>query len=355
MRRPDVSPQPRWIQGWVLTAFVVAATVPALISWMDRRQRSALEMRRTRLESLLRVQNPTEELSQPSARERVANPERWEGWFKGVGDDIRLRDELLFDPEVLDQFHEQQNRRLDFAERLEAPPGLVAEVERDAVELRWLVPEALTELRSSLGEDSLLRIGFRVYRCLENEDPKLLGFNEISQSFFRDEDLPLWRERLHYRVATTLEGEVAGQKTLIDSRLSGVVSVETPENFTIELLGGDAVQARVQVAVYHSGRWIRETFEARPGEALGSPRVVDEENVDFDTGLRVVAIDVLEGSISETVQKLEFLPDGRRKVDPATGLPSHVQLKYRVAVENVRLRCQDRNGGERTFAPFGQR
>jgi len=63
-------------------------------------------------------------------------------------------------------------------------------------------------------------LGFRVYRWREGEEPRLVSPLAANETSFTDRDLPLWRVRFFYCVATVIEGTIGDLLTLIESKRS---------------------------------------------------------------------------------------------------------------------------------------
>ena len=346
MSRGVGSPHPRGTRTMLLTAFLASATVPALLSWIHGKHVDQIREETRRIEGRLKPES-VERSSSPTWG-GSADPQRWARWMPPA-DGLRYRNELLFSPDEIDQFEEYLARDETIEQQVRAPERPSTDVTRDWVELNWEPPAGQAALRSQLGEDSLLRLGYRVYRWAEKEEPVLLASNEVTRTFFRDTDLPLWSQRYSYCVATVLEGEIDNRTTLIESKRSSVIAVETLENFSVEVLEGSADAATVKISAYQGGRWRQQTFPVLPGEELGGTREVDGQRLDFGTGLRLVDIEVQKNSAEEAVQRLEFLPDGKRRVDLSTGLPTFRNVTYRVPTRTLVLHCEDRNQRGRIF------
>ena len=257
--------------------------------------------------------------------------------------------ELLFANRTLEVFQAKGSREGEFARALSPPTPPRAEVNRDGVALRWTSPPGMTAVRSSLGDHPLLELTYRVYRWREAEAPASIGSVDITQTFYLDQDLPLWSERYYYCVATVLEGKMEDLPTLIESRPSSVISVQTSQNFQLSILSGTPDLAHVEVAAFQDGGWRRREFAVTPGARIGSGAAETQEGTtesepDFDTGLTVLNIEVREESGEVRVERPIFLPDGRREVDPASGLPTFRSVNEPVQARVVELECLDPAG-----------
>ncbi len=367
----------------LLTAFLTSATVPALNSWIHREKGQGLERSRQALEEdLLEDDLPVEDLlgadpleeatGTPSLEEpatgrerrsiRHEAPARWRApvearlllWREESKAPTAFESSRLFAPEVVDLFAEKSSREGELSRALEAPDAPDLSVTREGVELRWELPENLAALRSEVSDNSLLSLGFRVYRWRRGEEPTLLATNDVSKTFYLDRGLPLWRQEFLYCVASVLEGQIGDLPTLIESQSSPVIAVETLENFSVEVLDGTPELASVRLSVFVRGQWTRQTVELRDGDAVSAHFVLEDgelgrQELELDTGLVVEQVVAVDETLDETRRRPEFLPDGRRKVNPSSGLPSFAKQWSSVPVRTVELRCRAQDSTRRTF------
>jgi hypothetical protein len=192
-------------------------------------------------------------------------------------------------------------------------------------------------------------LGFRVYRWREGEEPRLLSSFDASQTSLTDRDLPLWRVRFFYCVATVLEGSIGDLPTLIESKRSSVMNVEKPENFELALLDGSGDRARLRVSTWVEGEKLQGVAEFTAGQRVKESIDRAGNPVEVDTGLTVEGMRVVDGTAEKTVQRAEFMPDGRRKLDPATGRPLFRAETVTVPTRTLELRLNEASGATRTL------
>lgn len=340
----------RFLGPLLLTAFLGAATVPALLSWirhstsrevgalaaeLDEQLRGGAEDRRAVL--------PSPVVGERDAAALVRLPER-------VG--LRFRSELVFSAAQIELFAEKSHREVEFERALKPPEALTATVTPEGVELAWGPPADLAAVRERLRSQPLLRLGFRVYRWREGDEPKLLTTFEGGKTAFQDRDLPLWQERFFYCVATVLEGTIGDLPTLIESKRSAVITADISERFTLRVLAGEADEVRCALEATLDGRLHQRVFAVAAGAPIVPPAADDlpaELAARLATGLTLTASRWVEGSRVEVRERPEFLPDGRRKLDPASGLPTFRSESATVPTRALEVTCRDRSGATRTF------
>lgn len=348
------SPLPRGRRALLLTAFLGAATVPALLSWTSHDQGREIRDRQRELDELLRagVEGRRESLPSRVVSEDVAELVRIPS---GAG--LRFKSELLFSHSQVELFEQKSAREGEFERALKPPDAPVATATQDGIEVAWKAPTDLVSLRVSLVDQPLLRLGFRVYRWREGEEPRLLttlidprdGGPEGLGTKYQDRDLPLWRERFFYCVATVLEGTIGDLPTLIESKRSPVMTAETLENFKIEVVAGAddhaTDRAVVAFAAWVDGAWRQQQVDVAAGSRIASRGL--------DTGLTVKELRWVDGAYELHRQRPEFLPDGRRKLDPESGRPTFHAETVMVPTRTLSLIVTDLSGAERTFTSAG--
>jgi hypothetical protein len=345
-RSPPRGAHPGGLGLLLLTAFLVAATVPALQSWTSRNQERQLRTRRAELDLLLDAGSKERNGALPG-RDEGDGPRRSIEVPAGVR--RVFEDTLVFSPQSIELFKTKGLREGEFERALKPPVTVTSNVTRDGVELSWVAPAELDALRAMLRDLPLLRLGFRVYRWREGEEPRLLSTFDASQTKILDRDLPLWRVRFFYCVATVLEGTIGDLPTLIESKRSLVMTVETLENFELEVLDGAADRARLRVSAWVEGEKLQGVAEFKAGQRVTAQLDRAGTPVEVDTGMTLDSLRVVDGTAEKTVQRAEFLPDGRRKLDPATGRPLFRADVITVPTRTLELRLNEATGATRTL------
>ena len=349
MARP-ASAQPTRLGTLRLTAFLAAATVPALLSWTSRGPEEDLQRRHAELTGLLRAGVEGRRRSLPPREGPGVAPADFAANLSG--ERPRLGAEIVFSTAELELFTSKSRREGEFERALQPPVDVTATAAKESVEVAWAPPAGLAELRSSLGNQPLLRLGFRVYRWRDGDEPKLLTTFEGDRTAYEDRDLPLWRERFFYCVATVIEGTIGDLPTLIESKPSHVIPVETIERFTLEVVEGDAGRVHLSLHALVDGRTLDRRIDAAVGDAI-TPAVTDETPPELalrlQTGLTLESTRFVDSEVVETVQRPEFLPDGRRKLDPGSGLPTFRSESVARPLRTLEVTCRDRAGSTRTF------
>jgi hypothetical protein len=142
---------PRGLGLVLLTAFLTAATVPALHSWVRRNQERQLQNRQGRLERLLQA---------GSEDRRDALPERdpgnaTDGTSRSAGRTARhsvvvpvgarrsLEDTLVSPPSTVELFRAKGLREGEFERSLKPPATVTCSATRDGIDVRWERPADL--------------------------------------------------------------------------------------------------------------------------------------------------------------------------------------------------------------------
>ncbi|MFG0319842.1 MAG: hypothetical protein ACF8XB_21400 [Planctomycetota bacterium JB042] len=243
-----------------------------------------------------------------------------------------------------------------------APPLKFAWERTDrGVILTW-EPNPSNEAIARLADDDpLLKTGYRIYRWRIGEDPAVIATGSLEQTTHLDEDLGIRGGLVFYSVLTVLEGRVGGNETLIESERSAVLEVDLEDAFDVRLVGfADGVvsedgrfptpgpDARVAVEVtLPTVPPRRATFEVGLGERIGGVREVGREAVDFDTGLTVEDVRLVDDERSETVRHPMFDPDGSRAFDE-TGFLFREETR-RIPIQRLEVRCTGDRGRSRTL------
>ncbi|MSR45922.1 MAG: hypothetical protein EXS13_02450 [Planctomycetes bacterium] len=351
MKTPSSAQPPRLGALWLIV-FLASATVPALLSWTGRSQCEELRLRKEQLAALFNAGNGDRRPSLPVSIEIGATTAALAR--TRPLDRLRLDPAIVFSPAQIELYRDQGAIEGDFDRVLSPPDGVTARATRDAVVVEWAPPDRFAELTSRLVSQPLLRLGFRVYRWRENEggEPKLLTTLVAREMAYQDHDLPLGRERFTYCVATVIEGTIGDLPTLIESKRSSVISVETIENFSLEVMDAQAAAIRVLLHAYVDGQTIDRVLDVAVGDPIAAVAAADLPEAlarRLDTGLILTALKTLEANESQTHERAEFLPDGRRKLDPTSGLPSFQTESVTVPIRTLEWTCRERSGATRTF------
>ena len=345
-------PHPRG-NPWVLVAgATIALGLPALSVW-----RSAVASRPLEEKSALFHRSQSGQARPPSftvpANWRDAVRERHLDWRPlEPSAPIALGPELFFRSEQLDFFDETRDRGRELSADLDPPakPRVIAE--REGIRITWEPSAPIESLSARLHDDPLLLVRYRIYRWLAEEEPQLIGAVPVSETHFVDDTLPPWSLDLRYCVASALEGRLGDEPTLVDSRWTEVLEVESRRNFDVEVLEGDEKGADTIVSVYRGGRWIRERCHLSAGERVRRFDVAAGEDGpasgSVDVGFQVDSLAVERETIDESVLRPEFLPDGRRKVGP-DGNPTFAQQPVEVTLRTIVVRGTDPTGRSHEF------
>ncbi|MBM4014022.1 MAG: hypothetical protein FJ293_03535 [Planctomycetes bacterium] len=340
------------VVAW-LTA-VAAVAVPVRLAGLGGRIEHSLVERRDRLESRERNDRRVRRNQLPDvvaldtvgavAATVALPPERQAA--------VRFDAGTVFSPEQQARWVDKHASEGEFARDLLPPTSVVAVAAPERIDVEWTAPANFAALQTRVAAQPLLRLGFRVYRWREGNEPKLLTTLASDRTTFLDRDLPLGRERFSYCVATVIEGTIGDLPTLIESKRSSVISVETVENFSLTVLETEADIVRLEIDAVLDGRSIERVFEVTVGAAIvpavsaETPEPVARR---LDTGLTLVGVRVVEGRTEEVRSRAEFLPDGRRQLDPVTGLPTFRTETVARPRRTLELTCRERSGAIRTF------
>ncbi len=349
---PARSPWPRGRGALLLTAFLSAATVPALLSWTSHEDRQVLQSRQGELDELLRAGVEVRRESLPSRVVSGAQAAELVGVPSDAG--LRFKSELLFSDAQIELFRQKSEREGEIERTLKPPDAVTAKATRDEIEVEWTAPADLDAVRASLRDQPLLRLGFRVYRWREGEEPTLLTTFEGVRTAYQDRDLPLWRERFFYCVATVLEGTIGDLPTLIESKRSPVITAETLENYLLAVVDGTDDSARLELSAWLDGQWRKSTLDVGVGTRITaeSRRTLEgrDEPFTLDTGLTVRELRWVDGQLETSTQRPEFLPDGKRRLDPATGLPTFRTEPVSVPTRTLTVILSEPSGATRTIS-----
>jgi len=208
------------------------------------------------------------------------------------------------------------------------------------VTLSWEPGAVNSVLASTYARQGVdLRIAIHVYRGVGDATPDLVDSLTWGQTTWRDHQLPLGQARLVYEVWTViLQGSPRGD-VLIAAERSEPVTVQTPEHFTLELLGGSAEEAVFAVDVRLPSARNRVTTRARVGQEL--------QVGELSTGLVVQAIVLTPEERLSMQRRLLFTTDGSLVLDPETHLPRTTQTQVLIPVRHLTVVLATANGEAR--------
>ncbi len=229
------------------------------------------------------------------------------------------------------------------------PPGQVeARYAKGVVTVAWEPGAVNRVLAAALSADgSPLRLAFRIYRGVEGEQPVLQTTVPFGVTSWRDRDLPIAQARLFYEVwAVLLRAEEgsggAGEPALVGAERSDLVTVTTPEHFTLELLGGD--ESRVELLAVVSSP-SGPVYSTAVTVGVGDPILLGE----LVTGLALQSIEVREVDKLTTSERLDLTPDGRIVLDPVTQQPRMKATELLMPVEHMTVQLIHTDGQTRTL------
>jgi hypothetical protein len=228
-------------------------------------------------------------------------------------------------------------------ERTLLPPARVDAVYGDAaVEVRWDPGPVNSVLAGALaGQQSDLRLGFRVYRSRDLGEPELLQDVPFGTTSWKDRALPLPRAQLDYEVWTVLVRDGPAGVVLVGAERSQKVTVRSPEHFKLHLVGGTEEQAAFDVEVGLPSGGEPVVVSARPGEPLlvgGQP-----------LGLTLQSLRQTVEDRLTTQRRMVLTADGSLVLDPTTHEPRTTQTQVLVPVTRLIATLVSHDGEERTL------
>jgi hypothetical protein len=228
------------------------------------------------------------------------------------------------------------------ARSLVAPSGLQAQYALGAVALSW-DPGALNKVRAAAlqAQASDLRLAFRIYRGIDGGELELVATLPFGEGSWRDESLPIAGCTLAYQVWVALLRQTAEDDVLVGAERSELVTVTSPEHFTLNLLSGDGTEAVFQAQVDLPGAVSDTLVKARPGEEV---RVGD-----WTTGLTLRTLVPTRESALATQTRLILTTDGSLVLDPETNLPRTTQSLVLQPVTRLVATLESRSGATRTL------
>jgi len=228
------------------------------------------------------------------------------------------------------------------ARSLAPPADVQAQHGMGVVTLSWDPGPVNRVVASTLAsQDTGLRLAFRIYREQDGGPQELLATLPFGVTTYRDGQLPLGRSRLSYQVWTVLLRSAADGDVLVGTESSERVTVETPEHFTVNLVGGGPESAVFEVVVDLPAAAGRATVTVHPGEPL---RVGARP-----TGLVLQSITQSQEEKLTTQRRLLLTSDGSLVLDPTTNEPRTTQTQVLLPVTRLTAQLLGQDGETRTL------
>ncbi|MFO0981790.1 MAG: hypothetical protein U1E76_08625 [Planctomycetota bacterium] len=269
----------------------------------------------------------------------------------------------FFEAHEVKSFAERAEATGEFRRMIFPPLELSGEVAVGAVNLVWVGNPRNDALGQKIGSDSLLTIGYQIYRWTKGGHPQVIAKTSLANTAFADDTIGSAKVEYFYSVLTVLEGRVGGAPTVIESERSNVLRVVTKEAFTLEVLralqpdagGGGAASAPVDgalvaVVVPTGEHSERREFLVRVGETIGAVAgVAPGVRQSFETGLKLVSVQEIEEEKAVDVARALFDPDGRRSLDN-DGRPAFERGSRLARMRHVEIVTTDALGERRVFS-----
>lgn len=230
------------------------------------------------------------------------------------------------------------------APELAPPRDVEVRYRNGVVTVSWKAGRANATFHRLLRQetDGQLRLAFRIMRSSAAGAPVAMQTRPFGVESWHDRDLPLAAARLSYEVWAVLLRGSGDEQVLVAAERSDIVTVATPEHFTLDLIAGSSTQARFELMLAAGGTAGAEhTLHVNPGE----PLLVDQE----PTGLTLSSLAVVEQESLSTRQRLVLTPDGAIVLDPITQLPRKTQTTVLIPVTRLRAELLDESGAARTL------
>jgi hypothetical protein len=244
------------------------------------------------------------DLAQPKPLARgidlVTAPTKWEFGHRSMFTDLEIA-----------AWSAEAERRDKLRGDLSPPLRLRAERRGNDVEVKFDFNPANATLRD-LGESSLLRAGYQLYRWRDREEPTLVANLGLNETSYRDRGIGPRAGTLQYSIKTVLKDRIGDVETLIQSSAVESIRLELDELFTLELLAATADRATLQVTVPIDDEQRSTHFEVEKNAPVGSILRLDGAETDFRTGLTLESIAIVE-TVSERQRRVPvFNADGSR-------------------------------------------
>lgn len=223
------------------------------------------------------------------------------------------------------------------------PPGAVrSEYQLGVVNVSWDPGPVNRVLATTLaGQGSDMKLAFRIYRGQNLAPPELQATVPFGVASWHDNQLPLGKGKLTYEVWTVLLRNGAAGEVLVGAERSEMVTVETPEHFTLSLQDGGPEYAVFEVQVDLPAAAGRATITVHPGQPL---------NVgDRPTGLVLQSIMPSQEERLTTQRRLVLTSDGSLVLDPTTHEPRTTQTQVLLPVTRWTAMLLGQDGETRTL------
>lgn len=225
-----------------------------------------------------------------------------------------------------------------------APHSVRAEYGDGAVTLAWESGHVNRVLSAALaGREDGLRLAFRIWRRDEWGEMEPLVTVPFGVTLWKDRSLPVARTTLYYEVWTVLlRADPSGSETLVSAERSDLVTLSSPEHFTLELIGGDEVRADFLAVV---GNPETPVASVTVSAMVGDPIAIGE----LSTGLALQSIEMTTVDVLTTREHLSLTSDGAVVIDPATNEPRTTQTQVLIPGRRMKTVLVHQDGETRTL------
>jgi len=225
---------------------------------------------------------------------------------------------------------------------LVSPSDLSASYGLGVVTLTWN-PGPMNRVRAATldREGSDLRLGQRVYRGTDGGDLTQVAALPLGEAVWRDTQMPIAGSRMAYQVWVVLLRHDGSDDVLVDAERSDLVTVVTPEHFTLSLVRGDGEQAVFLLQV---------NLPNAVGDRQVTTRVGEEVRAGpASTGLTLTALQASRQEALTTQHRLLLTTDGSLVLDPDTHEPRTTQSQVLKPVTRLVATLATRDGAVRSL------
>jgi hypothetical protein len=252
----------------------------------------------------------------------------------------------LFDAAELDDFEARRVRSpFEIPEKsagLASPGELSGSYALGVVTLTWN-PGSLNRVRAANleREGSDLRLGQRVYRGVNGGELQQVATLPFGEAVWRDTQMPIAESRLAYQIWAVMLRHDGSGDVLVDAERSDVVTVTTPDHFTLSLVEGSGEQAVFLIQVNLPQAVGDRRVTARLGEEVKAGPAT--------TGLFLKDLQTTRTDALTTQQHLLLTTDGSLVLDPDTHEPRTTQTQVLKPVTRLVATLATRDGAVRTL------